>query len=159
MFLINLCWDQTKVCVEYGFTCLGPDQCLCRIWFQMPGTRLRLCRVLFHMAGTRLRLCRVWFHMAGTRLRFMWVWFHMPGTRPSVCRIWFKMPWIKSTFASLSFIVNFNTKPKCFFLQIYCMSKKSWPTLYNKLLYKFGQDFLDRQYERIHPRIYFGVKL
>ena len=25
----------------------------------------------------------------------------------------------------------------------YCMSKKSWPILYSKLLYKMGQDFLD----------------
>ena len=26
------------------------------------------------------------------------------------------------------------------------MSKKSWPNLYGKLLYKVGQDFLDTQY-------------
>ena len=32
------------------------------------------------------------------------------------------------------------------FLPIYCMSKKSWPNLYSKLLYKSGQDFFDRQY-------------
>ena len=29
---------------------------------------------------------------------------------------------------------------------MYCLSKKSWPILYNKLLYKMVQDFLDRQY-------------
>ena len=31
-------------------------------------------------------------------------------------------------------------------LSVYCMSKKPWPILYCKLLYKMGQDFLDRQY-------------
>ena len=25
----------------------------------------------------------------------------------------------------------------------YCLSKKSWPSLHSKLLYKVGQDFLD----------------
>ena len=28
----------------------------------------------------------------------------------------------------------------------YCMSKKSWSNLYSNILYKKGQDFLDRQY-------------
>ena len=28
----------------------------------------------------------------------------------------------------------------------YCLSKKSWPILYSKLLYKLGQDFLGIQY-------------
>ena len=28
---------------------------------------------------------------------------------------------------------------------VYCLSKKSWPILYSKLLYKLGQDFLDIQ--------------
>ena len=34
-----------------------------------------------------------------------------------------------------------------FFLLEYCLSKKSWPISYCKLLYKFGQDFLDIQYD------------
>ena len=29
---------------------------------------------------------------------------------------------------------------------MYCVFKKAWPNLYISLLYKFGQDFLDRQY-------------
>ena len=33
----------------------------------------------------------------------------------------------------------------------YCLSKKSWPIFYGKLLYKIGQDLLDRQYVRINP--------
>ena len=28
----------------------------------------------------------------------------------------------------------------------YCIPKKSWPILYGKLLYRFDQDFLERQY-------------
>ena len=28
---------------------------------------------------------------------------------------------------------------------LYCLSKKSWPILYCKLLYTMGQDFLDKQ--------------
>ena len=30
---------------------------------------------------------------------------------------------------------------------LYCMSKKKWPILYSKLLYKIGQYFLNRQYD------------
>ena len=33
---------------------------------------------------------------------------------------------------------------------IYCLSNKSWPILYNMLLFKMGQDFLDMQYIRIN---------
>jgi len=34
----------------------------------------------------------------------------------------------------------------------YCMSQRSWPMLYNELLYKMGQDFLDIQYiEQLNP--------
>ena len=31
--------------------------------------------------------------------------------------------------------------------KIDCMPKESWPILYSKLLYKLGQDFLERQYK------------
>ena len=33
-------------------------------------------------------------------------------------------------------------------LEYYSKSKKSWPILYSKLLYKIGQDFLDIYYMR-----------
>ena len=47
---------------------------------------------------------------------------------------------LKSTkFAFYNFGISFN-------LMIYRMSKKSWPNLYSKLLYKLGKDFLKIQY-------------
>ena len=45
----------------------------------------------------------------------------------------------------------------------YCMSKKFFPLLHIKLLYKLGQDFLDIQYEirdkKVHIQSYNGTKL
>ena len=35
----------------------------------------------------------------------------------------------------------------------YCMSKKEWPILYSKLLYKIGQYFLDTQYNHSYVGI------
>ena len=37
-------------------------------------------------------------------------------------------------------------KSSCAVKNLYCLSKKSCPILYRKLLHKFGHDFLDIQY-------------
>ena len=48
-----------------------------------------------------------------------------------------------STVTCASTITNMDTAQVC-----YCMSIKSSPFLFRKLLFKMGQDFLDRQYQR-----------
>ena len=63
----------------------------------------------------------------------------------------FMLEKVKFLTRTASLILRFNMYGNMFFISMsqtkYCLSKKSWPISYCKLLYKFGQDFLDIQYD------------
>ena len=56
---------------------------------------------------------------------------------------------LEPSVATKKFKLNLKTWPNLFFHgnlePEYSISKKLWPVLNSKLLYKMGQDFLDRQ--------------
>ena len=77
--------------------------------------------------------------------------FHVTVTKDSIH--WKNIKY--TTFNKCTFIYTLIYSYLCLFfihtrmyfvVSIHCMSEKSWPNLCSNLLYKMGQDFLDRQY-------------
>ena len=74
----------------------------------------------------------------------------MPGYTRTVCVSFDICEWfpIKYSSTSLALLIQDSLsypaaeEGQIFILNMYCMSKKSWPFSYRKLVYKVGQGFL-----------------